>query len=63
MNQEQNADEHHTDQYECVFRKKNPELVVRRGQAFTVTINFDRDYNKEKNEIIFKFTTGSERTA
>ena len=33
-------------------------LIVRRGQKFSVTLTFSRDFNKETDKIILQFTTG-----
>ena len=61
----QNALDHHTESYESTqdFRleagkKLVPQLVVRRGQPFDVTIQFDRNYNKEKDDLKLIFDTG-----
>ena len=64
-----NTLKHHTDQYartevrtgtdadgkECVLV---PELVVRRGQEFVVTLTLNREYNAKKHDMEFIFFTG-----
>ena len=48
-----NSTEHHTAEFDM------PEtLIVRRGQKFSVTLTFSRDFNKETDKIILQFTTG-----
>ncbi|XP_041376717.1 uncharacterized protein LOC121389177 [Gigantopelta aegis] len=62
---DENTQRHHTDKYECTESREimcqalKPELVLRRGDEFLLTIVFDRPYNKKKHdmEIIFKIGT------
>lgn len=58
LNIKSNTEDHHTDKYMCTKRKKDPDLVIRRGQSFKMTITFDRPYNNDQNEILFTFKTG-----
>ena len=48
----ENRKEHHTDEYEHVC------LIVRRGQAFSIQINFDREFSKEKDTVLLQLTYG-----
>ncbi|XP_012942057.1 protein-glutamine gamma-glutamyltransferase 4 [Aplysia californica] len=47
---------HHTEEYEV------PNLILRRGQQFDVTLEFQRDFVKENDVINLKFVTGSRPT-
>lgn len=58
LNIEKNTKQHHTNTFMCTKRKDNPSLVIRRGQAFVISITFDREYHEEQNEISFFFKTG-----
>ncbi|XP_048253551.1 protein-glutamine gamma-glutamyltransferase E-like [Haliotis rufescens] len=61
-----NTKTHNTDMYECTQdrvsgdTKKKARLVLRRGQEFTMTIQFDRAYDIKKNDITFDFSLGGE---
>ena len=48
----ENTDAHHTRDYDM------EELILRRGQAFDLTVFFDRPYNEDNDEIILQFVTG-----
>lgn len=50
--QEINKQEHHTDKY------YNPKLIVRRGQAFQIQIDFNRPYQPESDQIWLEFLMG-----
>ncbi len=50
--QKENRKAHHTEDYEA------EELIVRRGQAFNVTVSFSRNYNKEADTVVVQLTTG-----
>ncbi|XP_064640314.1 protein-glutamine gamma-glutamyltransferase K-like isoform X2 [Lineus longissimus] len=52
VNAESNRKAHHTDEYEVL------NLVVRRGQAFEITVTYDRAINDATDEIKFIFQTG-----
>lgn len=49
----ENREAHKTDDYEL------QELILRRGQAFDVTVTFNRDYNPEDDIIVIQFVTGA----
>ncbi|XP_067652090.1 protein-glutamine gamma-glutamyltransferase K-like [Haliotis asinina] len=50
---ESNKENHHTDEFD------KDELIVRRGQAFDMSITFDRAINKDSDVIVLQFTTGA----
>ena len=50
-----NRIEHHTDEYE------HEDLIVRRCQPFTLTINFNRAYNDREDTVVLQFVTGEIR--
>lgn len=52
----ENGPLHHTEQYDVMEREKEPLLVVRRGQAFSVSITLSRAYNADKDAVSFIFT-------
>lgn len=47
-----NRYEHRTSDYEI------PNLILRRGKAFEIKINFDLPFNEDHDEITLKFVTG-----
>ncbi|NWZ84477.1 F13A factor, partial [Poecile atricapillus] len=47
-----NKQEHHTDKY------YNPKLIVRRGQAFQIQIDFNRPYKPETDQFWLEFLMG-----
>lgn len=49
----ENREAHKTDDYEL------QELILRRGQAFDVTVTFNRDYNPEDDILVIQFVTGA----
>ena len=49
---QENRKAHRTDEYEI------QELIIRRGQAFDVTVTFNRDYNPYDDVIVVQFVTG-----
>ncbi|CAG5132414.1 unnamed protein product [Candidula unifasciata] len=49
----QNRQAHHTAEYEA------PNLIIRRGQPFDITIDFNRNYIKGQDSISLKFITGT----
>lgn len=49
---QENRKAHKTDEYEI------EQLLLRRGQAFDVTVKFNRDYNPEIDVIALLFITG-----
>eukprot|EP00918_Siedleckia_nematoides_P033728 GHVU01073272.1.p1 GENE.GHVU01073272.1~~GHVU01073272.1.p1 ORF type:complete len:769 (-),score=118.27 GHVU01073272.1:951-3257(-) len=60
----ENTAAHYTNQYEITEerevdgKKIEPQLVIRRGQSFDITITFDRAFNQDKDEIKLIFETG-----
>uniref|UniRef100_A0A8U8CHL8 Coagulation factor XIII A chain n=1 Tax=Geospiza parvula TaxID=87175 RepID=A0A8U8CHL8_GEOPR len=50
--QEINKKEHHTDKY------YNPKLIVRRGQAFQIQIDFNRPYQPQSDQFWLEFLMG-----
>ena len=52
MRLEHNRAAHHTDEYD------NSDMIVRRGQAFDVTVAFDRAFDAENDVIILQFAVG-----
>ena len=48
---------HHTSEYDF-----DNALIVRRGQQFTVSLTFGREFNKETDRIVLQFTTGENRS-
>ncbi|XP_075684564.1 coagulation factor XIII A chain [Rhinoderma darwinii] len=49
---EKNKKEHHTDRY---FNNK---LIIRRGQTFSIRVDFNRPYNPEKDQFWLEFVIG-----
>lgn len=47
-----NKQEHHTDKY------YNPRLIVRRGQAFQIQIDFNRPYKPQSDQFWLEFFMG-----
>lgn len=65
VNIPENTKNHRTDQYACIKTRKTkdgtelpPELVVRRGQAFTIKINFNQTFSREKHHTHLIMATG-----
>ena len=42
----------------AAFQFSGPQLVLRRGQKFTIELAFDRPYDKLRDDIIFTFQFG-----
>ena len=53
LHKQENRGVHKTDEYEDEL------LILRRGQAFDVTVSFNRDYNPETDVITVQFVTGN----
>ncbi|KAG1715027.1 Annulin [Nymphon striatum] len=53
---EENSKKHHTREYEMVKREKNPYLVVRRGQQFTIKVTFNRSFHEQKDALCLVLT-------
>ena len=49
---EENRAAHKTEDYEI------PQLIVRRGQEFDVTVTFNREYHPDVDVIVVQFVTG-----
>ena len=56
----ENGSQHHTEQFDVMEREKDPQLVVRRGQMFCVSITLSRAYSAEKDAVSFIFTVHGE---
>lgn len=57
LNIQENGASHHTEKYEEMSRRViPPDLVVRRGQEFLVTLYLSRDYRKDLDGISFVFS-------
>ncbi|XP_064599102.1 hemocyte protein-glutamine gamma-glutamyltransferase-like [Liolophura sinensis] len=61
----ENTRAHRTDKYDKTQdrvsddgEKENGELVIRRGKEFLITLNMDRPYNKEKDDLRLVFRIG-----
>ncbi|XP_070173443.1 hemocyte protein-glutamine gamma-glutamyltransferase-like [Littorina saxatilis] len=54
-----NTTQHHTDEYDITEAKRR-QLVVRRGQPFTVRIVFSRQYKKQKDDLRLVFEIGDD---
>ena len=52
LHKKENREAHKTDDYEI------QELILRRGQAFDVTVTFNRDYDQENDILVVQFVTG-----
>lgn len=48
---DKNSIKHHTNQYEITKRPYDAGLVIRRGQPFTIKINFQRGY-RSSNDVV-----------
>ena len=53
LHKQENREAHKTDEYEDEL------LILRRGQAFDITVSFNRDYKPETDIIILQFVTGN----
>lgn len=49
-----NGEKHRTDKYYCMTQM-NPTLVVRRGLPFCFHLKFNRDFEKDKDNVSFMF--------
>lgn len=52
----ENGDSHHTSKYDVCNRQIDPQLVVRRGQTFSLDITLNRPYNDQKDMMSFIFS-------
>ncbi|XP_025831915.1 annulin [Agrilus planipennis] len=55
-----NGTNHNTFKYELMSKEQDPQLVVRRGQPFTLDITLSRPYNEDKDAVSFIFTVEDE---
>lgn len=56
-----NVKQHHTSEFDitdATLYDSREFLVVRRGQGFDVTVNFNRPFDKEKDNLKFIFQFG-----
>lgn len=62
LNIEANSKAHHTDEFDITYALLSPSkeafLVVRRGQAFEISVDFNRPYNPEQDDLRLVFTFG-----
>lgn len=65
----ENCEKHRTSQYSCTKARKNqdgvslpPELVVRRGQPFRITVKFNQPFLREKHGMQLIFITGKKES-
>lgn len=61
LNIPKNTEEHHTDQFEITDKldgDNRENLVIRRGQKFTIKIEFNREYYKDKDDLRLVFQFG-----
>lgn len=59
MNIPDNCKAHHTDKFELTHLPEDKrELVVRRGQEFSLILKLDQEYVKAKHDLVLHFTTG-----
>ncbi|KAK3745808.1 hypothetical protein RRG08_030681 [Elysia crispata] len=56
----ENAEKHHADLFECTDRDNDPQLVVRRGQEFKLTLTFQRPWSSKDDDMYLVFTLGDE---
>ena len=57
FNRTQNGKDHYTSEYEV------PDLVVRRGQPFTLTIKTDRVADAKWDVVVVQFAYGEDRSS
>lgn len=59
---EANTKAHHTDEFDITYALLSPSkeayLVVRRGQPFEISVDFNRPYNPEQDDLRLVFTFG-----
>jgi hypothetical protein len=53
LHTKKNTEEHSTNQYDI------PGLVLRRGQAFSFTVTFNRDFHPEEHQLYVRLAIGS----
>jgi hypothetical protein len=54
----ENTKAHHTEEYDITEDKVNPQLVVRRGQAFNIQVTFSKPYDVDKDDLRLVFSVG-----
>ncbi|XP_037795328.1 annulin-like [Penaeus monodon] len=57
----ENGIPHHTNEYELMEREK-PRLVVRRGQAFSITLSTNKAMDSEKDKLSLVFTVADAKS-
>lgn len=55
-----NSRNHHTNEYD--ISEKSRDLVVRRGQTFDITIDFNKEYDPKKDDLKLVFLAGDNPT-
>ena len=61
LNIPDNCKAHRTDRFELTqLPEDKRELVVRRGQEFSLTLRLDQEYDKTKQDLELHFTTGEQ---
>ncbi|KAL3860744.1 hypothetical protein ACJMK2_010819 [Sinanodonta woodiana] len=62
LNIADNTKEHHTNEYDITedLPGQKRQLVVRRGQSFTITLEFDRDYDESRDDLRLVFQFGAD---
>ncbi|CAL1532743.1 unnamed protein product [Lymnaea stagnalis] len=58
-----NAKDHHTGDYEICKSKTTPMLVVRRGQPFTISVDFSKEYDAQQDDLRLVFEAGDSPAA
>lgn len=57
-----NLSSHHTEEYSIMEENAEPittdRLIVRRGQEFKLTVNFDRPFHHKKDKLILQLAFG-----
>ena len=57
FNIKENAERHHTSEYEMTRhhysdgKMRDPKAVLRRGEPFDITLDFDREFDRAKDDI------------
>ncbi|KAK3741947.1 hypothetical protein RRG08_024693 [Elysia crispata] len=54
----ENCRAHNTWRYEITLERKNPKLVVRRGQPFDLELEFNREYDPAQDDLKLVFEAG-----
>lgn len=54
----ENANEHHTADFDSIDRQNNAQLIIRRGQAFTIDLEFYRNFDGDSDFLKLVFECG-----